>query len=958
MESSRPFSPHETAEGVRGASLHAHLNPASTASLQPAKRTHDRKRPRPKTKDDAPDSGGSSLDGGTRRRSQRLSVGALLRGRVAIAACATRNFSAAVAAELKSNDCSIARDSPPTAMTECNSTTPVSDRVAPPSPPPVTSEEKDQKSRAPAGVALPTHLRDPISVLDGASNVAVSISSAERPPYSTASTVGTFPLGGGSSGASGRRRSRSRLSLNKSRPSTVPQKGGSSIATGSRIPHPEAEPHGYPWGSSFQRQPRRVSSAASLASATVPERGSNEHKTRAGYPLSELSRGISGPASSNVNAAGEGVGGMLPSPPRRSPPPFVGLDNLGETCYVNAVVQALLACSETMACVGACVGGGGPVAETAGSHERLSSLPLDRDVPAMCPWASSGGFTPSASVSESTIVPGSAAGLEGLQGSHVERRNPVLDALGSLLEKMKRRNRSGNFPDGTGGTRSQAVTPQVFAEATVASEDSVFAAGAAQEISVAPPSELRQEVCETPPCRSSLPPGSTDLCPAAIRPITLVTLIRDGWLNAELLVGGSGNFRNGMNGGFGGGQQCVSELLGRLLSLDDPTGPEARGGASARCDDRGCSTLGAGFRGALCARTLCMECERDRVSREHFAELTLPPLLLPLSLPVANNSGEQQLLAQQASLSTPPRTLQRLVEMTLGRESLGGRNKVWCEACRQWTEAERLFSLHLSPRLLALHIRPAKGGCGYSPSPQQQHPVAGHDSGGVFSGRDPYKATGCAEDGSKVALIERVLTIKGAARCQFHEPAAAAAARASATTSLRNSSGVGILRDKGLPQPLRDDSNDEETSTESKSKDHVYDLIGIILHQGQTLGSGHYTFALDASSAANKPRRSSPCPSAPNPKAGGAEFAGSPRKEERTKFKRHTASGGAAAGRRGELEKGDNALWQDQGKMVLFDDACVRWLSIDEEETVLRGGGEGGGLGDAFLVFYARRALG
>ncbi|CAM9311041.1 unnamed protein product, partial [Sphacelaria rigidula] len=92
---------------------------------------------------------------------------------------------------------------------------------------------------------------------------------------------------------------------------------------------------------------------------------------------------------------------------------------------------------------------------------------------------------------------------------------------------------------------------------------------------------------------------------------------------------------------------------------------------------------------------------------------TLPPLL-------HNGIESESGIHGEGLPSCEPRepcTLQRLVETVLGSESLGGVNKVWCEACRQWTEAERRSSLHRFPRLLSLHVRQATARGTWLPRP-------------------------------------------------------------------------------------------------------------------------------------------------------------------------------------------------------------------------------------------------
>ncbi|CAM9118076.1 unnamed protein product [Ectocarpus sp. 8 AP-2014] len=485
---------------------------------------------------------------------------------------------------------------------------------------------------------------------------------------------------------------------------------------------PPAEAIGYPWG------------ASPGLSETCPDRA-----------------GVLAPAAWTIGRPSSG-----PSPP------CVGLKNLGETCYVNAVLQALTACHGALT---SSRGSGGGLHDVGSEgSEGSSSTPPAADA------------APAGAASEGTAVP--VGGVTGTQ------RNPVLAALEQVLGEMETRNRALCQQQLVAAGSQTAVSPTAEPEST--------ASGATSS----PESKTFQPYDQTP-LRPSASTGEGVLV-EAIAPTSLVELIRAGWLSADRARLGGGGAGATESTEFGTGQACVSELLGKFLGLvvdDGGSGATSPSGVGERRSGGSHSSsfcsLAHAFRGTLCARTLCVECERDRTAREDFTELTLPPLLPPPqhappltaqgAIPAAENDGGPSLRGRR-------RTMQALVDGVFEGESLAGNNKLY-------------------------------------------------DSGDVF-----------------------------------------------------------------------------------------YDLIGVILHQGQTLASGHYTFALHAAAGDS------------------ASFLEQQQQADRDNraLVQQEPPGAAAAG-------------STCGKpgFALFDDATVGWLSPEEERAVLRGGG--GVFGDPFLVFYARR---
>ncbi|CAM9421168.1 unnamed protein product [Scytosiphon promiscuus] len=786
----------------------------------------------------------------------------------------------------------------------------------------------------------------PVPTKQSASGYPPRLFPSATPPVAASPSIGTEnrPPSGGSIGGD-RRRKRSRLSLvGKRRASPVQQQG--VVGSGSPVDGPTS--------CASQESGSRP---CRLPTTPPPPVDANGDDAVVGcYP---------GGVSPRLTIDGLNETGAADAA-RRRPwcpvsenvplPPFVGLKNLGETCYVNAVLQALTACRRALR--------SNRGADRAGSREeKMQGRQDEAEMPGPRPAAPS--------EAAGVVDPVLAEGICAARGVGKDG-NPVPHAMGELLERMEKRNRE-LFQQESG-----APSPQIAARSPSAlslggptsSEVSELAAetGLGNDAAAVTPEASH------PPNETPLRPGNSvreDPHPRAFAPNALVELIREGWLSNEHTAGeaisGRARLLQGIGGpagstDFGTGQACVSEFLGKVLHYGasgrvagavpgEASGdrPSPGGVSAGDAPDDVCGGLAESFRGALCCRTLCVECERDRTTHEDFVELMLPPLVPTRLLPsspgpkMVPNGGAATTRGGREHPKSPAerRTLQSLVDEVLGRESLEGSNKVWCEACRQWTEAERRSSLHSPPGVLALHVRPGIG----KQASMGRYPTIAIASDGCLAERReagdggksdrwyPSKAEGGstggdgdeqADDYDNQELIERLLVVEEASRCQFHRNVVAGLS-------------VGAGGASANTRPC-------------DSGDALYDLVGAILHQGQSLGSGHYTFALHVENGVPtaSPRHRSP------PAAG-----------EIDSNRGYRGSGARSSSQGQEDAEGNPKSSQvvpacniatscaKPASLALFDDDVVRWLTPNEVRAVLRGGGAG--LGEPFLVFYARR---
>ncbi|CAM9667895.1 unnamed protein product, partial [Hapterophycus canaliculatus] len=491
------------------------------------------------------------------------------------------------------------------------------------------------------------------------------------PPGAAAISIGAEnrPPSGGSIGID-RRRKWSRLSLvGKRRASPVQQQ----IVVGSGSPVDDL--------ASYASQHRRRSPCLAPV-ALPPIDGKGDHRSNGvvGCYPGGISPRLTG---SSLDETGETA--TSPRQPRRPAsdngnrplPPFVGLENLGETCYVNAVLQALAACRRVLM--------SSREASLVGSGEGKTAGRQDgEDLAGPLPVA----LSEAADVADRLLVGEiSAARCVRTDG------NPVQHALGEVLRGMETRNRALIQQE------SAASSPQIVARTPSA----LFSVSDAAAVTT----EAGHTRSETP-----LRPGDSAKKhprPGAFAPSALVELIHEGWLSTEHAAGEATSVRARLgreirvpaaSADFGTGQACVSEFLGKLLHLGTSDrgagiflgevkrrGASSPSGVSAGDAADGACGLAGSFRGTLCSRTLCVECERDRTIREDFMELMLPPLVLPRQPP--SSPGPTTALTGGAAapagtggdrdcskIFEERRTLQSLFDGVLCRESLEGSNKV------------------------------------------------------------------------------------------------------------------------------------------------------------------------------------------------------------------------------------------------------------------------------------------
>lgn len=802
------------------------------------------------------------------------------------------------------------------------------------------------------------------------------------PPEPSASVLSDRSQLSGSSWIGGRCRVRSRLSLKKHCAAPAPAKK-SDTGPSNDILHVRpagSAACGHPSRTSLVRDPRRPSLNCAVP-LTVDqyadaERSATPDDRAAAAALLEGKADdhhfIIGKKSTLTSAPQHSTPPILASCPQPQPrPPFVGLKNLGDTCYINVVVQALRACSAVMAPVGVvsfdrgCDGGAMTEKESRSSGRTLRS-----DERAAI--AGQASRTSSTCALESKSTSGSVA-IQSSEGSRSEGGHQMIDTLGTLLMEMNVRNREllGLYPGCDGAQGPNAVAPPaVLCDASLNHPRSSKNARAAASVLGG----------SQPVSQQTSPPYAPEYDATVITPSALVELIRYGWRGNgctsepikenDVAQHKRATAARSSFGGFGSGHQCASEFLGKVLDTDicprvagRTSGDSTAGSVTEQrdmTDTFSACNFSRAFRGVLCAQTLCVECEKGRASHENFAEIALPPL----SARPSGRASHGAFTGEGISAPEQHRTLQGLVETLLDKESLEGQNKVWCEGCRQWTEAVRQSSLHIVPELLALHVRPATGAPIVAPTTRTATPV---ETSLFKSNERDAKPKKESDDGSSSqALIERTLRIRGDDRCCSRTGNTCSGATGPSREALLETRSRSVCGDDSV---RRSDDQTRLEHTERVEGAHLdcigsrqrqekglepddanYDLVGIILHKGQTLGSGHYTFVLDTGRHLHS--------SLPHPSSIAEKSPLAPTSSGVTGSTLDEPAPGTESSRIPVMDvnriKGRADVTFADSRLVLFDDECVRWLSSTEESVVMGGGGNTGGLGDAFLVFYAR----
>ncbi|CAM9262025.1 unnamed protein product, partial [Discosporangium mesarthrocarpum] len=347
-------------------------------------------------------------------------------------------------------------------------------------------------------------------------------------------------------------------------------------------------------------------------------------------------------------------------------PPFVGLENLGNTCYINAVVQALLACQGTVVALGRTRD---PTKEGEATKPALENLPTHST------QASAEHVPLAVCDSDSQDPP--------------RMRNMVSEALTDLLEAMLVCN---GHQQRLGRRKTEHMPDE---------EEKIDASKqrerALLELHGHPRSLVPREFVYRV-CRAQGVSGRTQVgTPFGLGQQCVSEFL--GWLF----------------GVWGRGEGRCETVSTKTAGHDDNGGACACGIAAC-----GHGSLTQQFRGCFCTRTRCMECEQVTLSPDPFTELTLPP---PLPQPPQNGKGEggrgtvtqvrwggeqtpPGTYAGEENLDLPHISLGGLINQACTVEALVGQEKPKCNVCHSRTEAERDTILACLPPLLILHLKP------------------------------------------------------------------------------------------------------------------------------------------------------------------------------------------------------------------------------------------------------------
>ncbi|XP_052455617.1 ubiquitin carboxyl-terminal hydrolase 1 [Carassius gibelio] len=207
----------------------------------------------------------------------------------------------------------------------------------------------------------------------------------------------------------------------------------------------------------------------------------------------------------------------------------------------------------------------------------------------------------------------------------------------------------------------------------------------------------------------------------------------------------------------------VQEKLQKDTSENESTTQEDKQSLEKNKEQSGLDVLKWMFQGQLVLRTRCLECECFTERREDFQDI---------SVPVQEDENSSSDSSSEISPDPKPelKTLKWAISQFASVERIVGQDKYFCETCHHYTEAERSLLFDKTPEVITIHLKcfAANG-----------------------SEMDPY------------AGLSKVNT--------------------------------------PLQTPLKLSLHEWCTQPDSPDQSHHYELFAVVMHSGVTISSGHYT---------------------------------------------------------------------------------------------------------------------
>ncbi|XP_026069399.1 ubiquitin carboxyl-terminal hydrolase 1-like [Carassius auratus] len=207
----------------------------------------------------------------------------------------------------------------------------------------------------------------------------------------------------------------------------------------------------------------------------------------------------------------------------------------------------------------------------------------------------------------------------------------------------------------------------------------------------------------------------------------------------------------------------VQEKLQKDTSENESRTQEDKQSLEKNKEQSGLDVLKWMFQGQLVLRTRCLECECFTERREDFQDI---------SVPVQEDENSSSDSSSEISPDPKPelKTLKWAISQFASVERIVGQDKYFCETCHHYTEAERSLLFDKTPEVITIHLKcfAANG-----------------------SEMDPY------------AGLSKVNT--------------------------------------PLQTPLKLSLHEWCTQPDSPDQSHHYELFAVVMHSGVTISSGHYT---------------------------------------------------------------------------------------------------------------------